>query len=174
MTEKNKWYKWVIIFLLGYIFFLLNLPKGTKPREIIIEKSDTIQICDTAYIKDTLIFEKVRLVPKEVYITKVDTVFDNNLNPIELITENKTYQDTIICDKDTAELQIFTSGIKSNVDSINLSLRKSNPVITNTITVTKYVKNNKRLSLGLQLGYGYAFKSKELSPYVGIGLNVKI
>lgn len=174
MTEKSKVYKWVIGFLVVYIIMLLSFPFGNRPKEVIIEKSDTIQICDTAYIKDTLIFEKVRLVPKEVYITKVDTVFDNNLNPIELITENKTYQDTIICDKDTAELQIFTSGIKSNVDSINLSLRKSNLVITNTITVTKYVKNNKRLSLGLQLGYGYAFKSKELSPYVGIGLNVKI
>ena len=116
----------------------------------------------------------MKLVPKEVYITKVDTVYDNNFNPIELITENKTYLDTIICNKDTAEFQIFTSGIKSNVDSINLNLKKSNQVIYNTITVTKYAKNNKRISIGLQGGYGYAFKSKELSPYVGVGVNVRI
>lgn len=172
MMNKTKWLIFALLFgLLGAHIYHIIAPKS---EVIEIEKIDTIQICDTAYITDTLIFQKTKLVPKEVYITKVDTVYDNNYNPIELITENKTYQDTIICDKDTAELQIFTSGIKSNVDSINLNLRKSNPVITNTITIEKLVKNNKRISIGLQGGYGYAFKSKELTPYVGIGINVKI
>lgn len=169
---KTKWLIFAVIFALigAHTYHIL----GKKAEIIEIEKVDTIQICDTAYIRDTLIFQKTKLVPKEVYITKVDTVYDDNYNPIELITENKTYQDTIICDKDTAEFQIFTSGIKSNVDSINLSLRKSNPVITNTITIEKLVKNNKRISIGLQGGYGYAFKSKELSPYIGVGININL
>ena len=171
----NKTAKIIISILILYIISLLSFSGcNNTPKVIEIEKVDTIQICDTAYITDTLIFQKVKLVPKEVYITKVDTVYDNNFNPIELITENKTYLDTIICNKDTAEFQIFTSGIKSNVDSINLNLKKSNQVIYNTITVTKYAKNNKRISIGLQGGYGYAFKSKELSPYVGVGVNVRI
>lgn len=171
--NKFKWLIFALIFgLIGAHVYHIIVPK--KSEIIEIEKIDTIQFCDTAYIRDTLIFQKEKLVPKEVYITKIDTVYDNNYNPIELITENKIYKDTLICDKDTAEFQIFTSGIKSNVDSINLSLRKSNLAITNTITIEKLVKNNKRISIGLQGGYGYAFKSKELSPYVGIGINIKI
>lgn len=138
-----------------------------------VEKVDTVYTSHTDTLwKDTTI-TKSKLVPKYIYLTKVDTVYDEKNNPIELITENKVYNDTIVCEKDTAELQIFTSGIKSNVDSINLSLKKSEIIKTNTIEITKYVDKKKtfwdRFHIGLQAGYGYGFNYKGLEPYIGLG-----
>ena len=54
-----------------------------------------------------------------------------------------------------------------------MALKTHTDVITNTVTVTKYVKDKKifwdRFHIGLQAGYGYTFKTKDLQPYVGIG-----
>ena len=134
---------------------------------VIVERTDTVWKTDT--------FKVVQPKPKYIEKIKVDTVFDKQGNEIELVTENKIYQDTILCEKDTAELRIFTSGIKSNVDSVNLRLRKSEIIRTNTIEITKYVEKRKkfldRFHVGLQGGYGYGFNYKGLEPYVGIGLS---
>lgn len=136
-------------------------------------KTDTVYSTRTDTLwKDTTITKK-ELIPKYIYKVKTDTVYGKEQNPIELVTENKVYNDTIVCEKDTAELQIFTSGIKSNVDSINLSLRKSEIIKTNTIEITKYVDKKKtfwdRFHIGLQAGYGYGFNYKGLEPYIGLG-----
>ena len=134
---------------------------------VIVERTDTVWKTDT--------FKVVQPKPKYIEKIKVDTVFDKQGNEIELVTENKIYQDTILCEKDTAEVQIFTSGIKSNVDSVNLRLRKSEIIRTNTIEITKYVEKRKkfldRFHVGLQGGYGYGFNYKGLEPYVGVGLS---
>ena len=141
-------------------------------------KVDTVFSTKTDTLwKDTTI-TKTQLVPKYIYEIKHDTVYDKEDNPIELITENKVYQDTILCNKDTAEFQIFISGIKSYVDSINLHLRKSEVIKTNTITITKYIEKKKtffsRFHVGIQTGYGYGFNSKQFEPYVGAGLSIDI
>ena len=170
MTEKSKVYKLVIGFLVVYIILLLSFPFGNRPKEIMIEKVDTIQLFDTCYVRDTIVFEKTKLVPKYITVLKRDTVFDVNNTPIELITEKKTFQDTIICDKDTAELQIFTSGIKSNVDSTKVTLKKQNQIITNTITIEKYIKP-KKIRITPQLGIGYGLLNKNTDIYLGIGLS---
>lgn len=172
MTEKNKVYKWVIGFLVVYIIMLLSFPFGNRPKEIMIEKVDTIQLFDTCYVRDTIVFEKTKLVPKYITVLKRDTVFDVNNTPIELITEKKTFQDTIICDKDTAELQIFTSGIKSNVDSTKVTLKKQNQIITNTITIEKFIKP-KKWNIGASLGYGLGLKNRDFEPFLGITLQYK-
>ena len=170
--NKNNLYKWVIGFLVVYIILLLSFPFGNKPKEITIEKVDTIQLFDTCYVRDTIVFEKTKLVPKYITVLKRDTVFDVNNTPIELITEKKTFQDTIICGKDTAEFQIFTSGIKSNVDSTKVTLKKQETIVTNTITIEKFIKP-KKWSIGASLGYGLGLKNRNFEPFVGITLQYK-
>lgn len=139
-----------------------------------IHKIDTVYTTKTDTLwKDTVI-TKTELVPKYIYKTKVDTVYDKEQNPIELVTENKVYSDTILCEKDTAELQIFTSGIKSNVDSISLKLRKSEIIKTNTIEITKYVEREKkfieRFHFSPQVGFGYGLANKKFDTYIGVGV----
>ena len=171
---KNNTLIFVSLFICFAIFGLIYLDRsGYFELDIETIKTDTVFSTKTDTLwKDTTI-TKTKLVPKYIYKTKVDTVYDANQNPIELVTENKVYNDTIVCEKDTAELQIFTSGIKSNVDSINLSLRKSEIIKTNTIEITKYVDKKKtfwdRFHIGVQSGYGYGFNYKGLEPYIGLG-----
>jgi len=146
------------------------------PREVI--KTDTvITVTHDTMWKDTTIVEK-QLVPKIIEKTKIDTVFSNAGDTIQLVTESKTYEKRLISDKDTADLKIYTTGINTSLDSLKMKLRTHTEVVTNTVEVTKYVEKKKtvwdKISIGLQGGYGYAFKSKEFSPYVGIGLAVNL
>lgn len=146
------------------------------PREVI--KTDTvITVTHDTLWKDTTIVEK-QLVPKIIEKTKIDTVFSNAGDTIQLVTESKTYEKRLISDKDTADLKIYTTGIYTSLDSLKMRLRTHTEVVTNTVEVTKYVEKKKtvwdKISIGLQGGYGYAFKSKEFSPYVGIGLAVNL
>lgn len=168
----NKTAKIIISILILYIISLLSFSGCNEKTKVIeIEKTDTIQIFDTAYIQhlpETIFIYKP--IPKYITEVRVDTIKENTI----LYTENKIYQDTIKCQEDSIIQEISITGINPTLDYSKVILKKQDKVITNTITVTKFAKNNKRISLGLQLGYGYAFKSKELSPYVGIGLNVKI
>lgn len=128
--------------------------------------------------KDTTITQ-TELVPTYIYKTKTDTFYTKNDSLVELITENKVYQDTILCgDKDTATYQIFISGIKSNVDSINLKLRKSEIIKTNTITITKYIEKPKafldRIHVQPQLTGGYDIINKKWGVTAGVGVGIDI
>jgi hypothetical protein len=53
-------------------------------------------------------------------------------------------------------------------------LKKSEIIKTNTIEVTKYIKQNKRFNVGVQTGVGYGFTSKQIEPYIGFGLQINI
>lgn len=80
--------------------------------------------------------------------------------------------------KDTAELQIFTSGIKSNVDSLSLNLKKSEIIRTNTIEITKYVEKPKklfdRIHIQPQITSGYDLLNKQWGITCGIGIGIEI
>lgn len=166
MTEKNKWHKWVIIFLLGYIFFLLNLPKGTKPREVIIDRTDTLVVSDTIHTRDTLTITKP--IPQYVEIVKTDTVFNEKGDTIQLVTENKIFNDTLCYQNDSIILESSIIGINPQLDYIKADWRRQE--ITNTITVTNYVKK-KGLRITPQIGLGYGLLNKKTDVFLGIGLS---
>ena len=123
--------------------------------------------------KDTTIYEK-EIKEKKVVEIRRDTVYTEKGDTLQLITEAKTFEKRLISNKDTADVQIYTSGINTALDSLKMRLKTHKEVITNTVEVTKYVQKKKtfidRFHIGLQGGYGYAFKSKELTPYVGVGV----
>ena len=125
---------------------------------------------DTFFKTDTFKIEK--LIPKNVVILKKDTVYTKDSTEIVLTTENKMFNDTITCEKDTVQLQIFTSGINVNVDSLNLMLKKQEIVKTNTIEITKYVEKPKtfldKFKVGVGVGYGIGLNSRQFEPYAGI------
>lgn len=148
---------------------------GTPPN---IEKVDTVFTTKTDTIfKDTTIIEK-QIVPKIVEKIKVDTLYKENGDTVQLITEAKTFEKRLISDKDTADLKIYTSGINTALDSLKMRLRTHTEVVTNTVEVTKYVEKKKtvwdKISIGLQGGYGYGFQYKGFEPYVGVGVAVNL
>lgn len=137
-----------------------------------IEKIDTVIKRDTVIDRDTFTFFKDKLVPIYRTVKKIDTVFTEKGDTIPLITENKTYIDTVCAQKDTAIVTSYMSGINAQIDSLRVEMRTTKETITNTIEVTKYITKPKKVNIGLQGGYGYGFKSRQLEPYVGIGVSI--
>jgi len=160
----------VCFITLGLIYFE---KKGYfDPREEVI-KTDTVFSTKTDTLwRDTTITEK-ELVPKIVEKIKIDTLFKENGDTIQLITETKRFDKTIISNKDTADVQVYTTGIETSLDSLKMRLKTHKEVITNTVEITKYIEKKKtfwsRFHIGVQAGYGYGFNYKGLEPYVGLG-----
>lgn len=155
-------------------FFYLDRSGYFDTRKEVI-KTDTVftRKTDTLW-KDTTIVEK-EIVPKYIVKKKVDTVYTNEGDTLNLITEAKRFDKSIVSDKDTADVEIYTSGINTSLDSLKMRLKTHTDVITNTVEVTKYIQKKKtfwnRWHVGLQGGYGYTFKTKDLQPYVGVGIS---
>ena len=92
------------------------------------------------------------------------------MNLIELITENKTYLDTLCNGNDSIILQSNISGINPTLDSIKADWRKQETIITNTIEITKFVKDNKKLYFGPSITTGYDFVNKQWGAMAGVSL----
>ena len=101
-------------------------------------------------------------------------MYNDKGEQFELITEQKKCLDTLYNDKDTAYVDITISGINAKVDSIGLQLRKSHYIHTNTIEITKTIKDKKKLFISPQVGLGYGIKSKEFDMYIGLGLSINL
>ena len=153
-------------------FFYLDRSGYFDPMKEVI-KTDTVFTTNTDTLwKDTTIVEK-EIVPKYIIKKKEDTVYTKEGDTLNLITEAKRFDKRLISNKDTADLQIYTSGINTSLDSLKMRLKTHTDVITNTVEVTKYIQKKKtfwnRFHIGVQAGYGYGFNYKGLEPYVGIG-----
>lgn len=140
--------------------------KKTPPNVI---KTDTVTVTDTVW-KDTTITEK-EFVPKIIVKTKVDTFYTEKGDTVQLVTESKEFDKSIISDKDTADLQVYTSGINTSLDSLKMRLRTHS--VTNTVEITKYVERKKtfwdRFHFGVQGGLGYGIVKKNVDIYIGVG-----
>ena len=153
-------------------FFYLDRSGYFDPMKEVIN-TDTVFTTKTDTLwKDTTIVEK-KIVPKYIIKKKVDTVYTKEGDTLNLITESKRFDKRLISKKDTADVQIYTSGIETSLDSLKMRLKTHKYVITNTVEVTKYIQKKKtfwnRFHIGVQVGYGYGFNYKGLEPYVGIG-----
>ena len=95
---------------------------------------------------------------------------------MNLITESKRYDRTLTNDKDTCDLQIFTSGVNTSLDSLKWRLKTHS--ITNTVEITKYIQKNKtikdRIHIEPQIGIGYGLINKRVDVYAGIGLGIDL
>ena len=153
-------------------FFYLDRSGYFDPMKEVI-KTDTVFTTKTDTLwKDTTIVEK-EIVPKYIIKKNVDTVYTKEGDTLNIITEAKRFDKRLISNKDTADLQIYTSGIETSLDSLKMRLKTHREIVTNTVEVKKYIQKKKtfwnRFHIGVQAGYGYGFNYKGLEPYVGIG-----
>lgn len=138
------------------------------------QKTDTVFSTKTDTLwKDTTIIEK-EFVPKTIVKIKTDTLFKANGDTIQLITESKRFDKSIVSDKDTADVEIYTSGINTSLDSLKMRFKTHREIATNTVEVTKYVKERKRFidrfRIQPQVGVGYGVFNKKIDAYVGVGI----
>ena len=153
-------------------FFYLDRSGYFDPMKEVIN-TDTVFTTKTDTLwKDTTIVEK-EIVPKYIIKKKVDTVYTKEGDTLNLITESKRFDKRLISNKDTADVQVYTSGINTSLDSLKMRLKTHREIVTNTVEVKKYIQKKKtfwnRFHIGVQVGYGYGFNYKGLEPYVGIG-----
>lgn len=174
MKNNKLIYIAIILSIISILIYYININhEYILNRCFNINKVDTVLVSDTIRKVDTLTLFKEKPIPKTIILTKIDTFYTKEGSDTILKTENKVYQDTLCNKNDSIILQSYISGINSNLDSIKADWRKSETIITNTIEITKYIERKKtfwnRFHIGLQAGYGYGFKSKEFTPYIGVG-----
>lgn len=161
----------IFSFLVAIIIVTFLVPY--KCTDNTIYKTDTICYTKTDTVYDTL--RMVKAMPQIMVIEtlKKDTVTDTKGNTFELITEEKKYLDTLVCDNDTAIINATVTGINASLDTIGLELRKSSYIKTNTIEINNYIKH-KKIRISPQIGLGYGMTTKSFDVYVGIGLSINI
>lgn len=176
MLDKRK--KWMMKLLKDLLLILLVLSLLTVffcrrcdsiPLEI-IERTDTLVISDTVFQRDTFTIEKP--IPKYIKTLKIDTVFTEKGDTIQLFTENKTYIDSICAQNDTVIITNYIQGINAQLDSTKVDWRKQE--IVNTVEITKFIKEKpKKWSFGTSIGYGLGLKNRDFEPFLGITLQYK-
>lgn len=164
--------KWTILILAA--FLILGFIVGCQWKEMRsepIQETDTVITTRVDTIWNDTVIEKTKYIPKKVEIIRTDTILKDTI----LTTELKTYIDTLCNNNDSIILKNYISGTNSNLDSTSVDWRKHKEIITNTVEITKYIEKKKtffdRFKVGVQVGYGYGFKSKYIEPYAGVGVS---
>ena len=144
----------------------------------LIEQTDTSATIkrDTIW-RDTLITE-TKFFPK--YITKIntDTLYKSNGDAVQLATESKRFDKRLTIDKDTADIEIYTSGIETSLDSVKMALKTYHEVVTKEVEITKYIEKPKtfwkRFHIQPQVTGGYDIINKQFGITAGIGVGFDI
>lgn len=144
----------------------------------LIEQTDTSATIkrDTIW-RDTLITE-TQFVPKYIKELKRDTVYTKDGDTLELAIESKMFDKRLTIEKDTADIEIYTSGIETSLDSLKMALKVHHEVVTNTTTITKYIEKPKtfwkRFHIQPQVTGGYDIINKQWGITAGIGVGFDI
>ena len=73
---------------------------------------------------------------------------------------------------DDSTYTAYVSGVNPNLDSIFVKQKEVTHSILETRTLQ--VKKFRRWNIGLIGGYGYGFKSKNLEPFIGVGVTISL
>ena len=171
MNNKKNNTLLIVALLLSIIANFAIYHFRTPPN---INKVDTIFHTDTIYEDTVLTLINQKPILKIVKETKIDTFYTKDGKDTLLKTENKQYQDTFTCAKDSIIIQNFISGINSKLDSTKVNWKRQETIVTNTVEITKYIKDKKLLHIGPTVSVGYDPINKQFGMMVGIGVNLDI
>lgn len=150
----------VLSMVIGALACLLLMPKGrTETRHYI----DTIRY-DMPIPKDSMVVRyETHLLP----VVHHDTLHSNVTDTLHCIVKDSVEVEIPITQKvyESEDYKAYVSGYMPNLDSIN--------VYRHTIETT-ITKPAPRFSIGVQSGIGYGIISRQIEPYVGIGINIRL
>ena len=162
-----------ILLIIAIVMMVISFVCVCNRQPKVIETRDTTIIRDTVW-KDTTIIEK-QLVPKEVIKKKVDTVYTNLGDTLHLVTESKMFDKRFISSKDTCDLQIYTTGINTSLDSLKWRLKTHRVNTTEVVEIIKYEEKKKKwLHIQPQATFGYDPLNKQWGAVVGLGIGVDL
>lgn len=162
-----------ILLIIAIVMMVISFVCVCNRQPKVIETRDTTIIRDTVW-KDTTIIEK-QLVPKEVIKKKVDTVYTNLGDTLHLVTESKMFDKRFISSQDTCDLQIYTTGIKTSLDSLKWRLKTHRVNTTEVVEIIKYEERKKKwLRIQPQATFGYDPLNRQWGAVVGLGIGVDL
>ena len=161
-----------LILAVASLVTAFSLYWGYHKQPEIKETRDTTIIRDTIW-KDTTVIEK-QIVPKEVIKKKIDTLYLKDGKDTLLVTESKMFDKRITTSQDTCDLQIYTTGINTSLDSLKWRLKTHNVNTTEIVEITKYVEKKKRFGIGPTISFGYDPLRKEWGALIGVGININL
>ena len=176
---KNNKIIWISALIAVLILGLIWADRSgyfDKGGEVI--KTDTVFSTKTDTLwRDTIIVRE-KPVEKKVVEVRRDTVLTTGGDTLTLVTEHKTYQERLISEKDTADLEIYTTGIETSLDSLKMRLRTHTEVVTNTVEITKYIEKKRkfldRFHFTPNVSAGYGIFTRKPDIYVGIGVGFEL
>ena len=145
------------IMLNFYLYFLRQPMIKETMTEVI--KRDTI--INWNYSTDTIFADKIKYKNKIVY----DTIVKNNTVYVK---------DSAVVHRDSTEnYTIDISAVKLDWYKLDIT-HKDTVTYIQTVNNTIYKPKKNKIAIGVQGGYGYGFKSKQLEPYIGLGININL
>lgn len=177
MIKDRKIVANALAVIVGVCFGLMVHQCTRKPVEAVKVKVDTVVVYDTIadyrpQAKDSVVVRWVTLrVPTGGRGGTHVTDDPDTVGEVTGMVHDTVAVDIPITSKhyETESYQAWVSGYEPSLDSIKVYQRTE--YITETVT---RMKPPARFSVGLQGGYGYGFKSKQIEPYVGIGVSIRI
>ena len=145
------------IMLNFYLYFLRQPMIKETSTEVI--KRDTI--INWNYSTDTVFADKIKYKNKIVY----DTIVKDNIVYVK---------DSAVVHRDSTEnYTIDISAVKLDWYKLDIT-HKDTVTYIQTVNNTIYKPKKNKIAIGVQGGYGYGFKSKQLEPYIGLGININL
>ena len=127
-----------------------------KDTVLTFEKDfDTVYITQTKY-KDIYHYDTIHVKDK---ITNVEKVY------ISDSIKNYSFKEN--------DYDLSIDAVK--LDNYKLDIHKKDTIkYTETVYQTIYKPKKNLITIGVNVGYGYTFKSKQLEPFIGLGINFNL
>lgn len=147
----------ISLMLNGYLYFLR--PPMIKETKTEIIKRDTIvntiRDFDTVYVTNTKY--------KDIY--HYDTIHKENKVYIQDTVHNYAFKEK--------DYNLDINAVR--LENYKLDIHTKDTIkYTETVYQTIYKQRKNKIAIGVQGGYGYGFKSKQLEPYVGLGITINL
>lgn len=148
----------IISLMLNFYLYFLRPPMIKETKTEIIKRDtivNTIRDFDTVYVTNTKY--------KDIY--HYDTIHKENKVYIQDTVHNYAFKEK--------DYNLDINAVR--LDNYKLDIHTKDTIkYTETVYQTIYKQRKNKIAIGVQGGYGYGFKSKQLEPYVGLGITINL
>lgn len=144
--------------MLNFYLYFLRQPMIKETMTEVIKRDTIINIkkdFDTVFVSNTKY--------KDIY--HYDTIHHNNIVYVKDTIHNYAFKEK--------DYDLDINAVR--LDNYKLDIHTKDTIkYTETVYQTIYKPKKNKIAIGVQGGYGYGFKSKQLEPYIGLGININL
>ena len=148
----------IISLMLNFYLYFLRPPMIKETKTEIIKRDtivNTIRDFDTVYVTNTKY--------KDIY--HYDTIHKENKVYIQDTVHNYAFKEK--------DYNLDINAVR--LENYKLDIHTKDTIkYTETVYQTIYKPKRNKIAIGVQGGYGYGFKAKQLEPYVGLGITINL